>query len=151
MRNFTLVLISLLALADSGCDRQVQRAPTTTTTPSLKSQQDLDNVARCFFASVELLQSSPEHPQEYASFLAQGKLAASKSNHPFDDANFDRLRWSLDESALLTTSDDRIECRVVSQEHDHFGREGSAWIIEYEFYIEGTTFSSLATVQLHMK
>lgn len=119
--------------------------------PAPNHQADLDNVAVCFHEAVTVLQAEPENPEDIAIFMKDAKAAVDKSGRDSSDADFDALRWNSDGTSLITTSGERIRCRVAKQSHDNYGPQGTEWITEYEFYVPNSDHTSRTTIQLTMR
>ena len=114
------------------------------------NQADLDNVASCFHEAVTVLQAEPETAEDLAEFMQRGTAAVAASDRPPTAADFTALRWDKAGKSLVTASGHPIRCRVTEQSHDNYGPEGTAWVMQYEFFVPGTDCTSRTTIELRM-
>ena len=142
-------IAALIILQVAGCgDLQPSIPPPQEA--ARNQQAELDNVALCFHEAVTVLQTQPETPAHLAQFLKEAEAVVYQSGRGPTRANFKALRWNSDGTRLITTSGERIRCRVVKQLHDNSGSHGSAWFTEYEFYIPDSEHSSRTTIELRV-
>lgn len=149
------LIAALILLQVAGCGGLQPSIPppqkATGSLPARNQHAELENVARCFHEAVTVLQAEPDTPDHLAMFMKEAKAAVDESGRGPTRANFDALRWNSDSTWLITTSGERIRCRVVKQIHDNYGSRGTAWFTEYEFYIPDSEHSSRTTIELRMR